>query len=246
MFTQSAGHGRAHQPFWRQRGWLLAAAFLLLTVLVSVVAAVTGQDDGRRASDTAASGPLSARPTDPAKRPGTCRTDDRSTAPPTAAPKDVRWKTVAESRIPVSPSAGPTLSSGPVLWCFAHTPTGAVMAAHVIPAQMNTPHWQTVVEQQVMPGLGREIFASQRASLSEPTVRGRAAGTYAGFALSRYDGSTATVVLLVKSAKGSLTTSSVTMRWDGGDWKVQPEPNGALHSAADTVGTSDGFIQWEA
>ncbi|MDX3850992.1 hypothetical protein [Streptomyces sp. AK02-01A] len=245
MFTQRTDHVPVHTPFWKQRSWIVAAAFLALVVLVSLVSAVTSAGADRRTAGADEPRPLSARPAGSSDRPGTCRTDDRVTAVPTKAPADVRWLTIEGSRVPASRSAGPTRTDGPVLWCFAHTPLGAVMAAHVIPAQMNAPSWRAVVDQQVLPGFGRDLFASQRESIGETAVRGRAIGVYAGFSLSRYDSRSATVDLLVKSAQGALTASSVTMRWDGGDWKVQPASDGALHSGADAVRSADGFVQWE-
>ncbi|MGW4088097.1 hypothetical protein ACWEGS_34330 [Streptomyces sp. NPDC004822] len=235
----------APQAFWRQRSWLLAAGFLVLTVVISLVAALTRTDDTPESAAGAAHGPLLNRPTGATGRPGTCRTDDSAGAVPTTAPTDVRWRLVAGSRIPVSATAGPKVSSGPVQWCFAHTPLGAVMAAHVIPAQMNADHWRTVVAQQVTPGLGREIFASQRASINQTALKGQATGTYAGFLVSHYDKERASVDLLVKSSQGGLTSSTVNVRWDGGDWKIQPGTDGALHSTARTVRTADGYIPWE-
>ena len=131
-----------------------------------------------------------------------------------------------------------------MLWCFAHTRTGAVIAAHVIPAQMSGAGWRMAVEQQVMPGYGRDMFVSQRASIPDTRPPGQQAGRYTGFLLSGYSRDEAKVALLVSNAQGAMSTTSVSLRWSGGDWKVEPDPGGGLHSPVTSVGSSAGFVKW--
>ncbi|MEV0185807.1 hypothetical protein AB0I54_42060 [Streptomyces sp. NPDC050625] len=164
---------------------------------------------------------------------------------PTTPPRDVQWRTIGGAQVPISPSAGPTLSEGPVLWCFAHTPMGAVMAAHVIPAQMSGTSWRVIVEEQVVAGFGRDMFTSQRASIPQISVKARETGSYAGFSLADYSRDKATVILLVKTGQGGLNTTSVAVRWSGGDWKIEPETGGGLHSTVSPVSRADGFVRWE-
>ncbi|MGY0068757.1 hypothetical protein ACWZEH_18550 [Streptomyces sp. QTS137] len=264
-------------PYWKQRGWQVSAGFLAVVVVLSgIVALTTDQDpDGNNGNAPAAEGPLSGTPAMKDGRPEGCRTDDSDgDALPTAPPDDVDWHTLDVTRVPVSASAGPTLTQGPLWWCFAHTPTGAVLAAHIIPSQMSGPDWRTVAREQVVSGQGRDLFVFKRSTVrDDDTVEsgsgasadagagagagdgpgsgsGASAGTgsssvasYAGYSVPAYSGEAATVELLLKTSQGYATTS-IALRWSGGDWKVQPSDNGALHTPVKAVQGTNGHLLW--
>ncbi|MFI7142485.1 hypothetical protein ACIBQ5_33710 [Streptomyces massasporeus] len=230
-------------PPWRQRSWLLAAAFLATVLVMSGVAFLTGHDaDGQDSTAPELGSPPKVGPNG---RPGTCRSDDRAGGTPEAAPTDLRWRSIAGVKVPTSPTAGPIVVRGPVLWCFAHTPMGAVMAAHVIPAQMSGPQWRIAAERQVMPGFGRDIFVSQRSSVSDADSSGRKAGTFEGFSISDYNANSARIRLLIKNSRGDRSTTSISLRWNEGDWKVEPLTEGSLYSKVTMADGPDGFILWE-
>lgn len=178
-------------------------------------------------------------------RPAGCDTDDSDRATPDAPPAEIHWRTLGGTRVPLSPVAGPTQKTGAVLWCFAHTPTGAVMAAHVIPAQMTSPNWRVVTRDQVVAGFGRDMFVSQRASFSDARLKNHKNGTYAGFLLVDYTSTDATVDVLIKSPDGSYFTTSVRLRWNGGDWKILPGNDGGLHTDLSSVSGTDGYVLWK-
>ncbi|WP_031134227.1 MULTISPECIES: hypothetical protein [Streptomyces] len=250
------------EPYWRQRGWQVSAAFLGVVVLLSGIVALTAgrgtADD--RAGAPPSKGPLSGSPAMRDGRPDGCRTDDGGgDVMPTAPPGDVDWRTLGVTRVPVSASAGPTLTQGPVWWCFAHTPAGAVLAAHIIPSHMSGPDWRTVAQEQVVPGRGRDLFVFKRSTVRDDAPGGgrdtgsgsspdtgsgsSSVASYAGFSVPAYSGRAATVELLLKTAQGYATTS-VSLRWSGGDWKVQPSDNGALHTPVKAVQGTNGHLLW--
>ncbi|MFC8565897.1 hypothetical protein ACFUIW_09035 [Streptomyces sp. NPDC057245] len=242
------------RPYWKQRGWQLSAGFLGLVVLVSGVVALTSDREatGVRASPAAGAGPLSGHPTTRSGRPTGCRTDDGAGDElPTAAPKDVEWRALDVAEVPVSASAGPLRTDGPLWWCFAHTPVGAVLAAHIIPSQMSGPHWRAVTEAQVVAGRGRDMFVFQRSagggSDTDTASRRRtgrsAVATYAGFSVLSYSREEASVELLLKGEQ-SYAATTVALRWSGGDWKVVPLTSGALHSPVETVQGTGGRLMW--
>ncbi|MCX4564508.1 hypothetical protein AB0H69_47045 [Streptomyces phaeochromogenes] len=119
------------------------------------------------------------------------------------------------------------------------------MAAHVIPAQMTGSGWRAVVDEQVVPGFGRDLFVSQRSSIDDADLKNRQTGGYAGFSVADYNTKNAKVNLLVKSPQGSLVSTTVSVRWSGGDWKVEPRTDGGLHSKVTATGGPGGFVQWE-
>ncbi|MEU2721471.1 hypothetical protein ACFW4X_24275 [Streptomyces smyrnaeus] len=165
---------------------------------------------------------------------------------PTSPPKDVAWKRLDRTSVPTSPSAGPTRFNGPVWWCYAHTPMGAVMAAHGILSHMSSADWRTVAEQQLVAGDGKKQFISQRATVSQTEVENQEPGVYSGFSVPSYSKKAAEVRLLIKSASGSLSATTVSMRWDGGDWKVKARPNGSLFSSATSAMSNGGYVKWGA
>ena len=237
-------------PYWRQRGWQVSAAFLGVVVLLSGIVALTAdQDAGATGSGAPASeGPLSGAAAVKDGRPGGCRTDDSAgDTLPSAPPDDVDWRALGPTRVPVSASAGPTLAQGPVWWCFAHTPAGAVLAAHVIPSQMSGSDWRTIAQEQVVSGRGRDLFVFKRSTVrddgSGAAADSSSAASYAGFSVPAYSREAAVVELLLKTGQGYATTS-VALRWSGGDWKVRPSDNGALHTPVKAVQGTNGHLMW--
>ncbi|MET9553744.1 hypothetical protein [Streptomyces sp. NPDC006645] len=248
-------------PFYKQRGWINSAAFLGFLVVMSLVAFVT--DDATGGGDnpdtTAAadsrdllsglSGPLS--PGDPHQvrggpggRPANCRTDDKDTAAPTTTPADLRWRDLVAVRVPTSASAGPLHADGSVWWCFAHTPTGAVLAAHVIPVQLSGTAWRATAEQQLVPGAARDRFLTGKAEEAEGTAPAKSAvGRFVGFSLADYSADAATVRLLLTHPAGGYVSMTVSMRWQDGDWKVAPVDDGSLYSSVRQA-KPDGFSAW--
>ena len=246
MFTRRQRRAEPEGPYYKQRSWQVSAGFLAVVLVVGgVVALTTDRDETSTATAVSDGGPLSGTPVAQGARPAGCRTDDSAgPALPTAAPKDVSWRTLDVTRVPVSASAGPTRTSGAVWWCFAHTPTGAALAAHIIPSQMSGPNWRTVTKEQVVAGRGRDLFVSQRSTVRDSTgPRTPATATYAGFAISSYRGSAADVNLLIKTTSGYATTT-VGLKWSDGDWKVLPSGDGALHTEVQTVTATNGFLMW--
>ncbi|WP_369186664.1 hypothetical protein [Streptomyces sp. R08] len=249
MFRRRERRAAESGPYWKQRSWQMSAGFLGIVVVVGgFVTALSGTDAAADHGTAAASaGPLSGTSALVDGRPRGCRTDDSAGGTvPTTAPRDISWRTLGVARVPVSASAGPTLIQGPLWWCFAHTPIGAVLAASVIPSQMSGSHWRTVTEEQVVAGQGREMWEFQRGTVQD--IDGAAAAdtsvaSYVGFSVTSYTSSAATVRLLLKSDQGYAATT-ITLRWSGGDWKVLPDGNGALHSPVSSAQSTIGFTLW--
>lgn len=234
-------------PYWKQRNWQWSAGFLAVVVLLGGFVALTSESDGATAA--ASEGPLSHGSALRDGRPQGCATDDSAgDALPKSAPKDLSWQTLGIARVPVSTSAGPTRTTGPMRWCYAHTPVGAALAATVIPSQMSGSGWKTVSRQQVVAGRGRDLFEFQRATVqdidSAAQSGGTSAGSYAGFSVSSYTRGAANVSLLIRTGQGYATTT-IALRWSGGDWKVVPDDGGSLHTPVTTVqGSPSGYVLW--
>lgn len=245
------------RPFYKQRSWLGSAAYLALLgvmMLVALVADVLGGESASSAKDgpdplAGLSGPLS--PGDPQHvrggpegRPDGCRTEDRSAAKPTSPPADVRWREISMVMVPTSPSAGP-LHTDDVWWCFAHTPSGAVLAAHVIPVKLSGDAWRTVAEQQIVPGERRDRFVTRKSAAGAADPESSAVGRFVGFSVTSYAQDSATVRLLLTNPVGGHLSTSVSVRWRDGDWKVALQDDGALYSSVIRTKPA-GFVMWGA
>ncbi|GAB1639711.1 hypothetical protein [Krasilnikovia sp. MM14-A1259] len=246
VIRRSSTGDRDERRFWKRRGWQLSAGFVAV-VLVFGASAVFRHDGEPRsaAGPPVTAGPLAQSLSPGQTRPEGCRTDDSDQSPPTGPPGDVTWRPLNGGSVPVSASAGPLRDDGPVLWCFAHTPRGAVLAATVIPRQLSGPRWRAVVAQQVVAGNPRDMFAAMRASIPD-TPPQYIARTVAGFLLQDYSPDLATVRLLIKDGQGHFSRVDYTMAFAGGDWKIQPLSGGDLYSAESPVPDPAGFVMWRS
>lgn len=245
MVRQRESGTAGDQPFWAQRGWLMSAGFLVVVAFAGVVTALVGLTggDGSEAPVVTAGGALAAGVPAGRTRPEGCATEDGDQEPPQQPPADVTWKPLNGADVPVSSSAGPLREEGPLLWCFAHTPMGAVMAANVIPRHMSGPDWRTAVALQIEPGLQRDLFESARASIeSDGTVY--TAASLAGFQVMSYSPEAATIRLLIKQSAALYGVTDVTVVWSGGDWKLQAQNGGELYTRVTAVTANAGFVMW--
>ncbi|WP_406166548.1 hypothetical protein [Streptomyces sp. NBC_00996] len=252
MFKRRERRVEESGPYYKQRNWQLSAGFLGVAVVVGlIVTMVSGNDTTTpdRAKAATSDGPLSDDSDNSAakdSRPHGCRTDDSAGAAlPTAAPKDVERRKLGVSQLPVSASAGPTRISGDLWWCFAHTPTGAALAATIIPSQMSGSNWRTVTERQVVAGSGREMWEFKRATVKDIDSENTdvTPASYVGFEVTSYKSSAASVKLLLKSSQGFAATT-IDLRWNGGDWKVLPDGDGSLHTPVSSISDTNSFILW--
>ncbi|WP_327430888.1 hypothetical protein [Streptomyces sp. NBC_01236] len=249
------GSGEWEQPFWQQRGWVLSAGFLLVLLVLAVFTMVSsGDEDPAGASADPSPTPSATRDSDGGgssasnARPAGCRTDDSDQAKPGKAPADFRWKADGTGLVPVSKTAGPLKYDGPVWSCYAHTPMGAVLAAHAITDHLSYPGWREVVERQVVPGTGRDALIASRSQEDDKPTSGKAdAGGYAGFSVLSYNKEEATLMFLLRSPNaGTYGSASVTVHWQDGDWKLAPDPDGTVYSGMAQVNGTTGFVTWEA
>ncbi|MEV5435311.1 hypothetical protein AB0K80_04655 [Streptomyces sp. NPDC052682] len=248
------GSGEWEQPFWQQRGWILSAGFLLVLVVLAVFTLMTRDDGG---APRAVGSPSPSRSTGQGggvgggaggqdSRPAGCRTDDSDQEKPTAAPKDVYWKALGTGLTPASKSAGPLKFDGPVWYCYAHTPMGAVFAAHAITGHLAYPGWREVVDRQFVPGAGRDAYITKRSTVKDKSVSGRPDEvTFVGFSVLSYNKRETTLTLLGgKPSEGRYGAVSMTLRWQDGDWKIVADSHGTIYSGTSQVNSTNGFVTW--
>lgn len=242
----SAPQPDQESPF-KSRLFIGSAVFLAVVVLLGAFVVVQGGDDS--SEDKASSS--SPTPTAPAPSAtaddGSCPTlADKDTSVPVTAPKGVTWQLVDGFALPSSAAAGPGRVDGDVAHCYAHTPTGALIAAvQITGRQLSADDWESIVTKQCV-GDGVDYYLNKRREIEKEEGSQALApdqhGQVAGFNFIAYDQNTAVVDLVWRDKSGGLGAGSVTMRWSGGDWKNEitrnpAAPGGPINSLA-------GYIAW--
>lgn len=178
-----------------------------------------------------------------------------SSAPPIPAAQDapllvapqVQWQLFSGVPLPYSTTAGPQQVDGPVYSGYERSQTGALIAAeHLGTRYLITPGdgWREVLEQQVLPGPGRDVFARLRATVDSDDPPGTY-GQPAGFRFVAYTPDVASVQLVTRfPMTGNLQVVTLTVKWVDGDWRLQLQPDGSSSPTAQAVTDLDGFVVW--
>ncbi len=235
---------------------LVTAAVLLGVLAFALVALLTRSHSPAAARDPAAArhpapaghragapGRAGAPAASPAAA-GSCDVPPGQQAIPVSAPAGVTWRLYDTVALPFSAQAGPTVIKGDVARCYAHTPTGALLAAVQIAVRYSlAANWQAVIAAQVMPGTGRNVYAAERPG-ADVTVQAGQFGQIAGFQFVTYTSALAVVQIVVQLPSGAMQATTMTVRWSGGDWRLQLQPDGSPGPNVQQVPNLAGFIPW--
>lgn len=175
-----------------------------------------------------------------------CGLSGGSTAAPTTAP-DVQWQNLDGTWLPVSATQGPGRRPATGPWsCYAHTPTGAVLAAFGIGARMaSAADFSAVVKQQTVPGPGQTALLKQGPGgtpANDPPVP-------IGYKLNGSVGETTTITVYVRQGGKNLRCPA-TVQWiggDKGDWALRLTPDGGVSPGCEALPTDLrglDFISW--
>jgi hypothetical protein len=217
----------------RRPKWLVPAALLVaLAVTAAIVLAVSGSGTaGKPATASAQPG-------------GSCPAGPVSDTIPAAAPSDLVWKNIAGMLVPTSPTAGPTRYQGPVWSCYAHTPTGSVMAAYDIFAGLISPNWHTIAEREIVPGPGQQAYITASESQPYQAVPPGDIPQAVGFEVVGYTPQQATIETLQDGGENGYQANQLTVAWDDGDWKLVVTPDGSSGPDPQLVTSASGFVLW--
>jgi hypothetical protein len=258
--------------FWQERGFV-AAAIVVGAVVVCVLVWVFARDPGTPATQPPASpsvvGPTEQQPTgEPSVPPATPTEEPTSTrtpsGPPTpgvggcklrnpdqriprAAPSAVSWQFEADMLIPLQQQGGPAVTdrSG-VRSCFAHSPTGAVLAAMVVLGQIRNPDLTAdVLATRIAPGPGRTRAMRETRVSTTPRNEGQVT-QFTGFKVFDYQPDRAILAIAVQLGDAQLAALPVTMVWSQGDWKAVLQEDGSFNGqvAPDVLASLDGYVRF--
>ncbi|MFJ2561321.1 MULTISPECIES: hypothetical protein [unclassified Streptomyces] len=226
---------------WASRRWQASALFLAVVVVAGgVVLMTTGSpDDGKTAAPTSSAGGPPASGQGPGC-PGLTASQD---IPRTAPAAD--WDLVSTVAVPTSKDSGPAVVEGDIARCYAHSPTGALIAA----AQIGTRYafaddWKKVVEEQTY-GDGKELLLETRGAYEETAepvapVPGEL-GQFAGYQFVTYTPETAVLQMVSRFDQGVMQVSTVTLRWADGDWQYEIP---SVTPPQKTVTSLEGYVVW--
>lgn len=179
----------------------------------------------------------------PPARPASGATDG---GPMLIAPR-VEWQLFAGVPLPYSRTAGPLKVDGPVYSGYERSQTGALIAAVQLGTRyLLTPGdgWREVLARQVLPGVGRDVFARNRASVDADDPPGTY-GQTAGFRFVAFTPDVAAIQLVSRfPTTGNLQVVTVTVKWVDGDWRLELQPDGGTSPTAQAVSGLDGFVVW--
>ncbi|MGH3302164.1 MAG: hypothetical protein ACRDOK_10865 [Streptosporangiaceae bacterium] len=175
---------------------------------------------------------------------GGCHVSPGQQAIPVSAPTGVTWRLYDTVALPFSPQSGPTAINGDVARCYAHSPTGALLATVQIAVRYSlAANWQAVIAGQVMPGTGRSVYAAERPG-AEFTIQAGEFGQVAAFQFVAYTSALAVVQIVIQLPSGGIQATTMTVLWSGGDWRLQLQPDGSPGPNVQQVPSLTGFIPW--
>lgn len=162
---------------------------------------------------------------------------------------NVQWQLFEGVSLPYSKTAGPLKVDGPVYSGYERSQIGALIAAAQLGSRyLLTPGdgWREVLEQQVLPGPGRDTFARLRAGVTDEASPGTY-GQPAGFRFVAFTPDVAAIQLVSRfPTTGVLQVVVVTVKWVDGDWRLELQPDGSSSPTAQAVPDLDGFVVWGA
>lgn len=219
---------------------LLSGAFLLALILAGILVAVLGEGGSGHAH-------RQTHPPVVVRSPTMRSTPTSSTAcslppgaqavPSVSPPAGTHWATVGSMQAPQAPSLyGPQGTEGVFNTCFAHSPSGALLAAINLWAE-GTAANPSQVFQKLGVGAPRNLGNNQRLDAAGPVQ----------LAFYKYDSYTpgkAVVDVVIKGAQGRLVAISTPMIWNGDDWRYAFPPHGS--PSLEVIQDTTGYVQWSA
>jgi hypothetical protein len=161
----------------------------------------------------------------------------------------VSWQVVGSMSVPRSGALGPQHAEDGLNVCFAHSPTGALLAAMNYYAEGTS---TTVTARQLAEQLSVNV---PKALLAQPGNGAsgeleQAAGgpvQIAGYKFDSYSPSQATYDIVIQGPKGALTSITTTMIWTGQDWRYSwPADNAPSMEVLQERTLTAPYVAWSA
>jgi hypothetical protein len=222
---------------WSRPSVLLSGAFLLALVLLGILVAATGGGSQKTPPQTPRSAVApSPSPTAAAGANG-CTLPAGEQSVPSSSPPPARWETVGSMQVPQSPEVfGPERSSGRWNTCFAHDPSGALLAAMNVWAE-GTAVPASELFQRLAVGAPKDLGNGAQLDSSGPVQ-------FSGYRYVSYTPTEAQVAVVLRGPEGKLLAVVTPMVWRAGDWKYL-FPSGGT-PAMQVIADLTGYVPWSS
>jgi len=234
--------GQERSP-WSKPSVLLSGMFILALLAAGVVFfVVKGGGSTQHHHAQAARGNSTPAATTPAGTTtaagkGECSLASGSQSIPSASPPaGTSWNQVGGMEAPQAPSTlGPGATSGGYDVCFAHNPSGALLAAINLWAEGTTTSNASALMQHLAVGAPANLGNNSNLDTSGPVQ-------LAGYKYDSYSASQAVVSVVLQGPQGKLLSIVTPMRWTGSDWKYVFPPQGM--PAFEAISSLNGYVSW--
>jgi hypothetical protein len=132
---------------------------------------------------------------------------------------------------------GPQRTNGVWNTCFAHSPSGALLAAMNFWAE-STAAPSGEVYRHLAVDVPSQAFKTTSRLDDEGPVQ------FAAYKYQSYSSSIAHVIVVIKGPGGALEAAGTSMQWTGSDWRYAFPPGGT--PALQTIPDLTGYVQWSA
>ena len=253
MATREHDNDKPASP-WASTSFQLSALFLGVLLVVGIAIAIF--HNGSSTKNPAANPPKSAQKSGagttsaPAVNPRLCSLPSGSQdIPSTAPPGDVTWNVVGSMNVPQSSSLGPQTTRNGLDVCFAHSPSGALLAAMNYYAEGTS---STVTARQLAEQLSVNVpkaLLSQAGNGASGELESAAGGPVqiAGYKFDSYSPAQATCDIVIQGPKGAFVSISTTMIWTGQDWRYSwPADNNPSMEVLQEQILAAPYVPWSA
>jgi hypothetical protein len=159
------------------------------------------------------------------------------TVPSSAPPKGITWQSVDAMVVPQAPATyGPQHVKDGFNVCFAHSPTGALLADLNVQAAATT-HFPV----NVFAHLGTDV--PQHISDNTKLGDGKGGIQIAGYKYDSYAGDRASITVVLAFPGNAYEAVVTTMQWVTDDWRFVYPPGGAAPSMQ--LSSLNGYVQWK-
>jgi hypothetical protein len=204
-------------------GFQLSALFLLVLLVAGIAIAIFHGGNGtakgsRKQVIVSANSPSGTSTTNTSA--GPCSLPAGSQQVPSGSPPaGVTWNVVGSMSVPQSGALGPQHTQDGLNVCFAHNPTGALLAAMNYYAEgTSTTVTARQLAEQLMVNVPRAALA-QSGNGAPGALDAGGPVQIAGYKFASYSASQATYDVVIQGPKGALASVTTTMIWTGQDWR---------------------------
>jgi len=224
------------------RRWWLAAGVVGVIVALGLILSAIGLFGGDGDAPLAAAAPSSAAD---APQPSVCGLTEVALDGSVEQAPPATWSMIGTIAAPTVDGQGPgVVEDDGFRSCFAHTPTGAVVAGYNLAAMGSyRPVRDRFNAEAIAPGPGRDAYLAD-----PPTGDGSGAPRleFAGFRVLRYTGQQADLDLALLASTGQTFGYTLYLEWAEGDWKVRMAADGSDLTAISPISSMSSYVAWGA